>query len=367
MAGRIVVFGATGYTGRLVAERLAGAGERPVLAGRSPERLSALAARLGGLETAHGDVFRANSVSALVGEGDVLVTTVGPFARWGEPAVRAAVDGRASYLDSTGEPQFIRHVFEHHGPRARRAGVPLMTAMGFDFVPGALAGALALGEGGEGAVRIDVAYYSLGAGTGAASKGTRRSMVGVSLNESFAFRDGRLRSARSAERVRSFAVGGKERPAVSVGGAEHFALPAAFPRLREVNVYLGWFGPLSRPLQVASLAGSIATRAPRVRGVLESAGLRLADLGPGPEPGTTPGGESWIAAEAYDDAGERCAEVHLAGADGYAFTAEFLAWAARAAAGGRVRGTGAIGPVEAFGVEQLERGCAAAGLSRTAA
>ena len=45
MSGRIVVFGATGYTGRLVAERLAGAGERPLLAGRSPERLAALAER----------------------------------------------------------------------------------------------------------------------------------------------------------------------------------------------------------------------------------------------------------------------------------------------------------------------------------
>ena len=61
------------------------------------------------------------------------------------------------------------------------------------------------------------------------------------------------------------------------------------------------------------------------------------------------------------------AEVHLSGVDGYAFTAEFLAWAARAAAGGRVQGVGAIGPVAAFGLEELERGCAAAGLSRVAA
>ena len=367
MAGRIVVFGATGYTGRLVAERLAGAGERPVLAGRSPERLGELAERLGGLETAQADVLRANSVAALVREGDVLVSTVGPFVRWGESAVRAAVSGRATYLDSTGEPPFIRRVFEQHGPRAERAGVALMTAMGFDFVPGALAGALALREGGADAVRVDVGYYSLGAGAGAASKGTRRSMVGISLDDAFAFRGGRLRTARSAERVRSFPVKGGERPAVSVGGAEHFSLPAAFPRVHEVNVYLGWFGPLSRPMQAGTLVGSVATRVPGVRGVLEAAGMRLAELGDGPEPGTTPGGLSWIAAEAYDGAGERLSEAHLSGVDGYAFTAEFLAWAARAAAAGRVRGTGAIGPVEAFGLDELERGCAAAGLSRAGA
>ena len=166
-------------------------------------------------------------------------------------------------------------------------------------------------------------------------------------------------------RSRSTARAARRSP---VGGAEHFGLPAAFPRLREVNVYLGWFGALARPMQAATLAGSFATRVPGVRGVLEFAGGRLAELGgDGPEPGTTPGGRSWVAAEAYDARGEQLAEVHLSGVDGYDFTAEFLAWAARAAAARRVKGTGAIGPVEAFGLEELERGCAVAGLSRTGA
>jgi hypothetical protein len=192
--------------------------------------------------------------------------------------------------------------------------------------------------------------------------------VGATLGDSHAFRDGALRRVRVAERVRSFMVNGAAREAVSVGGAEHFGLPAAFPRLREVNVYLGWFGALSRPLQAGALVGSVATKLPGVRGVLEFAGSRLAELGgEGPEAGTVPSGMSWIAAEAYDAGGEPVAEVHLSGADGYAFTAEFLAWAARAAATGRVRGTGAVGPLEAFGLEELERGCALAGLSRTAA
>src|SRR5215213_5742124 len=164
MTGRIVLFGATGYTGRLVAERLAGASERPVLAGRSPEKLQTLADSLGGLETAHADVMRSNSVFELVEEGDVLVSTVGPFAKWGEPAVRSAITGgAAAYIDSTGEPAFIRRVFQNHGPVAKSAGVPLLTAMGYDFVPGALAGALALEEAGEeDAVRVDVGYYALG-------------------------------------------------------------------------------------------------------------------------------------------------------------------------------------------------------------
>jgi signal transduction histidine kinase len=69
----------------------------------------------------------------------------GPFLARGEPAVRAAVDAGATYLDATGEPPFVRRVFEEHGPRAvgRCALIP---AFGYDFVPGNLAGALALAE-----------------------------------------------------------------------------------------------------------------------------------------------------------------------------------------------------------------------------
>src|SRR3954454_11513272 len=149
MPSRIVVFGATGYTGRLVAERLAGQGERPVLAGRSEERLRELSESLGGLEWVKADAMRQNSVFAAVRPGDVVISTVGPFAKWGEPAVRAAIAAGAIYLDSTGEPAFIRRVFEEFGLPAAREGAALMTAMGYDFVPGALAAALALRDAGD--------------------------------------------------------------------------------------------------------------------------------------------------------------------------------------------------------------------------
>src|SRR5215212_1769339 len=118
MAGRIVVFGATGYTGDLTSRALVGAGARPVLAGRDAGRLARLASELGGLDTAVADVERPASVRALVEAGDVLVTTVGPYLRFGAPAVEAAVDAGAHYFDATGEGPFIRRVFEEYGPRA---------------------------------------------------------------------------------------------------------------------------------------------------------------------------------------------------------------------------------------------------------
>jgi short subunit dehydrogenase-like uncharacterized protein len=133
---RIVVFGATGYTGRKTAEALVARGERPVLAGRNPERIASLAGDLGGLETVVADVAQPQTVNGIVERGDVLVATVGPFVRFGRPAVEAAIERGAHYLDSTGEPPFIREVFEHYGPAAARSGVGLLTAMGYDWVPG---------------------------------------------------------------------------------------------------------------------------------------------------------------------------------------------------------------------------------------
>ena len=173
MPGRIVLFGATGYMGALAARALAARGVRPVLAARNAHRLQVLATHLGGFDTAVADVARPETVRALVERGDVLVSTVGPFARFGEPAVQAAIAAGAHYLDSTGEGSFIREVFERHGPGARTAGCALLTAFGYDFVPGHLAGALALREAGEAVTRIDIGYFT--PGRFATSGGTKAS------------------------------------------------------------------------------------------------------------------------------------------------------------------------------------------------
>src|SRR5947208_7518237 len=262
MPGRLVLFGATGYTGDLTARALVARGSEPVLAGRNAERLARLAAELGGLETAVADVAEPAGVQALVQRGDVLISTVGPFLRWGEPAVRAAIAAGAHYLDSTGEGAFIRQVFERFGPEARAAGSALVPAFGYDWVPGNLAGALALREAGEPAKRVDVGYFAPGGGGFAASGGTRASSVGIMLEPGFAWRGGRLVEERIAAHVRSFRVRTSDHPAVSVPGSEHLALPRVHQGLRDVGVYLGWFGELSRPMQALSFGVSAVTRIP---------------------------------------------------------------------------------------------------------
>src|SRR4051794_16787541 len=209
MAGRIVLFGATGYTGELTARELAGIGERPVLAARSESRVRALAEELGGLDWAVADVSRPETVRALVARGDVLVSCVGPFARWGAPAVEAAIAAGAHYLDSTGETPFIRQVFETYGPRAQAAGCALVTAMGYDWVPGNLAGALALRDAGEGATRVAIGYFiEGGGGADGMSGGTRASAAGGLLEPSVAWRRGGAWAPRKAAPGRALARGG---------------------------------------------------------------------------------------------------------------------------------------------------------------
>jgi short subunit dehydrogenase-like uncharacterized protein len=358
VAGRTVLFGATGYTGRLVAEAMVERGMKPVLAARSRDKLEAFAGELGGgLETAVADVSDPPSVAALVERGDVLVTTVGPFTRWGAPAAAAATTAGAHYLDSTGEPGFIREVFERYGPAAERKGAAMLTAFGYDWVPGNLAGALALRRAGDDAVRVDVGYFIRGRGK--PSGGTQASMVASMAAPSFAWRDGRVRTERAARRVRSFQVGSKQREAVSVGSSEHFSLPRVAPQLREVNVYLGWFGPLSRPMQVFSLGASL----PGASHLLQMAGERFVKGSTGgPDEAARGQVGSHIVAIAYDGAGHELAEVHVTGVDGYTFTGRVLAWGAQLAAEGGLQGTGALGPVDAFGLVALTDGCRWAGL-----
>ena len=364
MAARIVLFGATGYTGRLTAEAMVERGMRPVLAARSRDKLEALAAELGGdLETRTADVADPPSVAALVERGDVLVTTVGPFARWGQPAAAAATTKGAHYLDSTGEPAFLREVFERYGPAAERSGAGMLTAMGYDWVPGNLAGALALDRAGELATRVDVGYFITGGGA-SMSGGTRASLVGAITAPAFGYRDGRVQTERGAKRVRSFRVGSKDLSGVSVGSSEHFALPALAPRLRDVNVYLGWFGPASRAMQGMSACTSVAMKAPGMEKLWNTLSERFVQGSTGgPDAEARSKSGSRMVAIAYDAAGRALSEAHLEGVDGYTFTGRMLAWAADAAAHGGLKGVGAMGPVEAFGLEALTAGCAEAGIA----
>lgn len=369
MSARIVLFGATGYTGENTARALVARGLRPVLSARSQGPLEELAAELGGLETALADVSRPETVRALVGRGDVLLSTVGPFVKFGEPAVEAAIDAGALYIDSTGESSFIRRIFEQYSSPAERAGTTLLTAFGYDWVPGNLAGELALSEAAGAAEKLEIGYFT----NSGMSGGTRASGVGSALDRAHSFRDGSLRIEPAGAHVRSFELPGGERAAgVSVGGSEQLALVAAHRQLAEVGVFLGLQGSNSKLTQALihtlpplARAGGVVTGVPAINRRLRAfADKRVKGSTGGPSESSRAKSLSTVIARAFGADNQLLSEVTLSGGSPYTFTFEILAWGAEQLAAAPPQRAGALGPAQAFSLEALEDGVARAGLKR---
>ena len=323
------------------------------------------------------DIEKPDPLRNLLRVGDVLVSTAGPFLKVGRPVVAAAVGAGATYLDSGGEPPFIREVFEEFGPRAERTGAVLLTAFGYDYVPGNLAGALALDAAGPAATEVHVGYFVRGNIRKGTSAGTRASVAGVLLEPGYAFHGGRVVGERTAAHVRSFKFGGGRREAFSIGSSEHFALPRlrsraagardipAQARLTDVGVYLGWYGAATRPVHYLSALAGPLERLPVVRHALDAEAHRIQQSRAGPT--TEQAIRSDVVAVANDASGATLSTAHLTGGDPYSFTAPMLAWAAGRAAVQGVQPAGALGPIEAFGLDSIEAACANAGFHQEAA
>ena len=176
MSGRIVLFGATGYTGALVLDSLLRRGLRPVLAGRNTDALAGLARQHSGLDYAPADAGDPDSIRRLLEPGDVLISTVGPFERFGLGVAEAAVQAGARYIDTTGEVGFVRTLQEKFGTRAKETGTVLLPAFGYDYVPGILAGAMAAEQAGDAGRALDVGYFTSGSLLPGLSHGTRSTL-----------------------------------------------------------------------------------------------------------------------------------------------------------------------------------------------
>jgi short subunit dehydrogenase-like uncharacterized protein len=189
-SGPIAVYGATGYTGRLIAAELHRRGAECVLAGRSAEKLSALASELGGdPRTAAVSLDDPSALRALLEQCAAVIACAGPFTAHGEPVVAAAADTGTHYLDTTGEQGFMRMVFERYGGAASRNGSILAPAMGFDYVPGDMLAALT--AAGMGPLdELALAYSVRGFGP---SRGTMRTALLAAGGDDVEYRDGALR------------------------------------------------------------------------------------------------------------------------------------------------------------------------------
>ncbi|WP_460458654.1 saccharopine dehydrogenase family protein [Angustibacter peucedani] len=148
----VVVHGASGFVGRLVAEHLARhapSGLRVGLSGRSKERVEAVRAGLGEAAAAWpvivADGADDEALAALAARTRVVATTVGPYARYGVPLAKACAAAGTHYADLTGEVLFVRTLVDEVDADAKASGARIVTSCGFDSVPSDL-GVLLLHE-----------------------------------------------------------------------------------------------------------------------------------------------------------------------------------------------------------------------------
>ncbi len=349
----VCVYGATGYTGRLVALELARQGIPMVLSGRSAQKV---AARAREVAAAGGEVVReapaalddAAGLRAAMDGCDAVLNCAGPFIHTGAPVLRAAIDAGCHYLDTTGEQPWVAEVFERFGADLDRAGVAAIPAMGFDYVPGDLLCNL-VGTQLEPLHELVVAYDVAGFGM---TRGTMRSALEMMKGGDVVYEDGAWRPGGNGP-LRStiaFPELGPRRMAKYPAG-EIVTVPRHV-RTRRVQALLSAVSiapaPVAGALPVLQPALGATLRIGPLRRVLHDAIGRLPE---GPHEDARRAAAWTILAIARGEDGREAQGV-VRGPDVYGITAVCIVHGAQLLASGDVRrGSGALSPAMAFAPE----------------
>lgn len=142
----IVIHGATGFTGRLVAEYMMARypngsnaeGIRWAMGGRSADKLAAVRDEIGAPKDTPlvvTDTSNASSLAQLMARTHLVLTTVGPYQLYGNEMVAACAASGVDYVDLCGEPAWMRHMIDAHEAAAKQSGARIVFSCGFDSVP----------------------------------------------------------------------------------------------------------------------------------------------------------------------------------------------------------------------------------------
>ncbi len=342
----IVVYGASGYTGRLIAAELARRGLPMILAGRNGAKLEAVASGLdasASVGVAVVPVEDSAGLRDLIGPAAVVIGCAGPFTLHGTPVIEAAAATGTNYLDTTGEQPFIRDSFDRWGEPASASGAALVSGFGFDYVPGDMLAALTA-EGLGHVDELTLAYQVDDLGT---TRGTTLSALEMIKGGDVEWRDRRyVPASRRAGRGRfGFpAPIGLQRVGRYPSG-EQITVPRHVD-VDTVRTVIGLrgligaeLGPAAGPLMTAS---GYAMATP-LRAVAAKVVERLPE---GPSESARAKARYTIVCEARTPAGTRTGV--LRGTDVYGITARIIAeGAARMADPGYGR-SGALAPAQAF-------------------
>jgi short subunit dehydrogenase-like uncharacterized protein len=357
----IVLFGATGFTGELTAEYLANHlpdGARWALAGRNMTKLEAVRSRLAAsvaperagavaeLPLLRADSGEAASLRAVADATRVLISTVGPYLKYGEPLVAACAEAGTTYLDLTGEPEFVDQMYLRYHAKAVETGSRLVHACGFDSIPydlGVLYTVLQLPEG------VPIAVQGFVRAGGTVSGGTYHSAVNAmsrlrqSAHVAKMRRAAEKQAAADGGAVGSGGTGG-DRRVKGVSRPPHsdplapgwvVSVPTIDPQivLRSARA-LDRYGPdfsyahyivTGKLVNTAALAGGIGALATLAQ-LKPTRDLLLRWKGPGDGPSPEQRAKSWFKVKLVADAAGTRLVTQVSGGDpGYGETAKMLA------------------------------------------
>jgi short subunit dehydrogenase-like uncharacterized protein len=336
MSGTFMIYGATGYTGKLVARTAKALGMRPLLAARNEARLKSVAGQHG-LEFQAFDLSDASALDAALAQVDVVLHVAGPFSQTSTPMLDACIRTRTHYLDITGEID----VFEACAARdeeATQAGIMVMPGVGFDVVPSDCLAAHMKARMPD-AVELTLAI----SGLGHMSRGTAKTGVESIGKGTRVRRDGRIVTLNAAPR-REFDFGQGLKPVIAIGWGD---VATAFhsTTIPQITVF---FEASPQLEQMAALGGFkrwLASRAFMQRRLKAAIDLQAE----GPSDAERRAGFAVLVGEAVNAAGEKVVS-RLQTPEGYTLTAmTSLEIVRRVLFGGAA--VGFQTPSQAFGAE----------------
>ena len=329
-----MLYGATGYTGRLVAELAAARGLRPILAGRSPA-VMLLADRLG-LPGRVVDLRDPTTLRAAVADCRVVAHCAGPFSATSRPMIDACLAASAHYVDITGEIE-VFEAARRRDAEARSARVVLCPGVGFDVIPTDCIAAT-LAEALPAATHLALGFET----SGGMSAGTARTALEALPRGGRVRRDGRLVTAPlgAVARMVDFGRGPKHAVAIPWGDVSTAFATTGIPN---IEVYV----PIPRAAAAAVRAFDPARRIVGVA-ILQRMLRWAAGWIAGPEREARDASPTWVWGEARDAAGRvavarvRTANVYDVTASGVLLAVECLL--DRNAPGGFVTPARLLGP-----------------------
>jgi short subunit dehydrogenase-like uncharacterized protein len=239
----VVVYGASGYTGRLVCEYLREYNIPFIAAGRNTEKIhAAMKSNVAGIETASYEVVEVahtvEALSRLFSGASVVLNTVGPFAKWGPEVVKACLAAKCHYTDTTGEQDWLIMLEQEWGAKFAAAGLLLSPGLAHMYTTGEIAAQLCLET--PGLDTLDIAVFWGGSPTIAS---TATILVNAAMSKAYYLEQNKYVEWPADTSLTSLSIPGQHDAALALpwGGTSHPVWFKRDPRVANVKVMGGVF------------------------------------------------------------------------------------------------------------------------------